>query len=380
VDVAFLLHGLTRISFNLPRLEVSWIHLLVGAWGVGIAVIHIGVSKTATTTLQQNVFERLDGVSFLGKPGPHDTNRTVDGFSKGHSVLLERAIETMVAGRSCPSEDIETLRAAIEKLKARDAPVVYSNEILTENKFLSFAEIAAGLNDIFGPSELLVTVRDPQTALPSAYMHEILRFPRSYLCFSKWLDDAIANPRRINHPAESLEQYRYALMLKQFHAVFEKVTILGYEDLVATPSAFSASLARLLGADPKRIEGLLALPPKNPTRSELFYRYRRLANKFRSLVPLLDLSSFSVARKLSTAIEVFTQKLPKKSVALSERDRARIAQFFPYPVDEKDWRLGTSEETRCDENAKKTCGPLFILTNLVIESSIAATLLASTGL
>lgn len=192
-------------------------------------------------------------------------------------------------------------------------------------------------------------MRDPQTALRSAYMYEILRFPRSYLCFSKWLDDAIANPRRINHPAESLDQYRYAFMLRQFHAVFEKITILRYENLAANQSAFSESLARLLGADPEKIASLLALPPRNPTRSELFYRYRRLVNKFRSLVPFLDLSSFSAARKLNAAIERLAEKLPKKPVALSERDRARIAQFFPYPVDDKDWRLVTSEETRCDD-------------------------------
>lgn len=233
-------------------------------------------------------------------------------------------------------EDIETLRTIIEKLKARDAPVVYSNELLAENKFLSFPEIAAGLKDIFGPSELLVTVRDPQTALRSAYMYEILRFPDNYLCFSKWLDDAIANPRRTNRPAESLEQYRYALMLKQFKAVFEKITILRYEDLVANPAGFSAALARLVGADPEEIEGFLASPPKNPTRNELFYRYRGLVNKFRSLMPFLDLSSFSIARRLDAAIEKLTEKLPKKSIVVSERDRARIAQFFPYPVDEKE--------------------------------------------
>jgi hypothetical protein len=293
---------------------------------MGTACIHIGVSKTATTTLQQNVFERLDGILYLGKPGPHERNRVVEGFSKEHSALLERTLEAMVAGHPCPREDIETLRTTIEKLKSRDAPVVYSNELLTENKFLSFAEIAAGLKDIFGPSELLVTIRDPQTALPSAYIYEILRFPGSYLCFPKWLDDAIANPRRINRAAESLEQYRYTSMLQQFKVVFDKITILRYEDLVANPAAFSTALGRLLGTDPKTIEALLALPPKNPTRSELFYRYRAFVGKLRSLIPFSDLGVFSAAAKLNAAIERFAEKLPKKSIALSERDRARIAQ------------------------------------------------------
>src|SRR5262245_20138431 len=106
--------------------------------GMGTTCIHIGVSKTATTTLQQNVFERLDGISYLGKPGSHERNRVVEGFSKENSALLERTIEAMVAGRSCPREDIETLRTTIEQLKTRGAPVVYSNELLTESKFVPF--------------------------------------------------------------------------------------------------------------------------------------------------------------------------------------------------------------------------------------------------
>jgi hypothetical protein len=316
---------------------------------VGTAFIHIGVSKTATTTLQQNVFEQLDGVLFLGKPGPHERDRTVKGFSKEHSALLERTIEGMIAGHVCPREDIETLRIVIESLKLRDTPVVYSNELLAENKHLSFNEIAAGLRDIFGPSELLVTVRDPQTALWSAYLHERLRFPERYICFSQWLDDAIANPRRLNRRAESLDQYRYALMLKEFKALFENITVLRYEDLVDNPIAFSAALARLLRVNAKKIESLLTLPPKNPTRSELFYRYRALVNRLCSTVPFLDLSSFSIARKLNDRIERLSERLPKKSIALSERDRTRLAQFFPYPVDEQHWRPITAEETRCDD-------------------------------
>src|SRR5262245_3446551 len=143
--------------------------------GMGTAFIHIGVSKTATTTLQQNVFEQLDGILYLGKPGPHERDRVVDGFSTSDSVLLESTLEGIVEGRVCPRGDIETLRTTIEQLKSLDAPVVYSNELLCENKHIAFSDIATVLRDIFGSSELMVTVRDPQTALPSAYLHEMMR-------------------------------------------------------------------------------------------------------------------------------------------------------------------------------------------------------------
>jgi hypothetical protein len=215
----------------------------------------------------------------------------------------------MVAGSICPRDDVKTLRAVIEKLKTSDAPVIYSNELLCENKYISFADIAASINDIFGPSELIITVRDPQTALPSAYLHEMMRFPDTERSsFTKWLDDAISNPRRINRPAESIEQYRYTLMHAQFQTAFNgRITILKYEDLATNPSVFAGALAGLIGGKAERIERLLRLPPKTATQSGAWYRYRRLVRKFRSVIPSLDVSSFSVARELNDAMEVGLQ-------------------------------------------------------------------------
>ena len=126
---------------------------------MGAAYVHVGVSRTATTTLQQNVFERLEGIHYLGKPGPHERDRAVAGFSKPKSALLERTLKSLVTGINCPRDDVKTLRAVIEKLKTSDAPVIFSNELLCENKYVSFADIAAGISDIFGPSELIITVR-----------------------------------------------------------------------------------------------------------------------------------------------------------------------------------------------------------------------------
>ena len=171
------------------------------------------------------------GFHYLGKPGPHDRDRAVAGFSKPNSVLLERTLKSMVTASNCPRDDVRILRAVIEKLKTSDAPVIYSNELLCENKYVSFADIAAGISDIFGPSELIITVRGPQTALPSAYLHEMMRFPDTESSFTKWLDDAISDPRRINRPAGSLEQYRYTLMHAEFQTAFNgRITILKYED------------------------------------------------------------------------------------------------------------------------------------------------------
>lgn len=300
---------------------------------MGTAFVHIGVSRSATTTLQRNVFERLGGIHYLGRTGPHRRRPLADGFSLTNTTLLGGTLASIVRGRACSRDDVQTLRTSIEKLKASDAPVIYSNEYLCENKYVPFSEIATGINDIFGQSELIITVRDPQTALPSAYLWELAQISDTCRPFTKWLDDAIINPRRSGRLAESLEQYHYASMLKQLQAAFDGgITIFKYEDLVARPSAFAQALGQLIGVDTDRIETLLRLPPQNGTRSGAWYWYRRFAHMVRAALPVFNVSAMPFARKLDAAIEAVLRTLPRRRIAVSDYDRARIMQFFPYEI------------------------------------------------
>lgn len=300
---------------------------------MGTAFVHIGVSRSATTTLQRNVFEQLGEIHYLGRTGPHRRHPAADGFSFTDTALLGRTLGSIVRGRMCSRDDVQTLRASIEKLKASDASVIYSNEYLCENKYVPFSEIATGINDIFGQSELIVTVRDPQTVLPSAYLWELAQISDTCMPFTKWLDDAIINPRRIGRLAESLEQYQYASMFKQLQAAFDGgITIFKYEDLVAHPSDFAQALGQLIGVDADRIETLLRLPPQNGTRSGAWYCYRRFAHKVRAAFPLFNVSAMPFARKMDAAIEAGLRRLPRRQIAVSDYDRVRIMQFFPYEI------------------------------------------------
>lgn len=81
---------------------------------------------------------------------------------------------------------------------------------------------------------------------------------------------------------------------------------------------------------------LISVRKRQPARLTPRACYRAFVGKLRSLIPFSDVGLFSAATKLNAEIERFAEKLPKKSIALSERDRARIAQFFPYTVGEDD--------------------------------------------
>src|SRR5262249_4123706 len=138
------------------------------------------------------------------------------------------------------------------------------------------------------------TVRDPLTAVPSLYLHEM----RHRLCdvpFTVWLDEILANPRRtsrLEHPLDnSFEQYRYASAIPQFRSPFVgRIEIFNFEDLTANLNKFATQLGSFIGFDVELITKLLESAPKNAAKSADWYRYQRLYMSMKNTFPsgLLD--------------------------------------------------------------------------------------------
>jgi Sulfotransferase family len=299
--------------------------------------LHIGAAKTATTTLQRNLFPQLPGIIYLGKPGPLKRGCAIDGLSEAHYVLLERI--GGFANKVCPRDDVRELRALVERLKEFGVPVIYSNENLCDNSIVSFAEIAKRLRKAFGPADLILTVRNPVTALPSFYLQEM----RRQLCdipFNLWLDQALGNPRRADRI--SLEQYQYASTVRQFRTAFDgRIGIFRFEDLVSDPIAFATGLGNFIGVDAELITTRLKSAPKNVAKSAEWYRYQRAYMKVKKAVPsglfhvpLMNNVKRSAKQALVGAIEQMTSMQPSRSVELSDYDRHRIEQFFGLYVEE----------------------------------------------
>ena len=297
-------------------------------------LLHIGASRTATTTLQQNLFERLPGIVFIGKPHPHQRNRLIENFSNEDSARLERAVSNIVLGSpdADADADIPAIRAAIDRLRQSAPLIVYSNEMLSNNQFVPFDTIASRLSAAFGPADLMVSIRSQLTVLPSLYLHEMRR-RTSDIAFDAWLEQALNNPTRKNHPEESIEQYRYGAMIREFRpAIGGRVGIVMYENLATDLPRYARRLAELTGVDSETIAALLSAPAKNRTKSTAWYRYRRLYAKLRPVFPfnLLDGTHAmrDIKRQIKTAIDAKAAAMPRPQVGLSERDRQRIDAYF----------------------------------------------------
>jgi len=307
-------------------------------------VFHIGASKTATTSLQENVFANLPGVAFIGKPYPHERGDALEGVSNEDSARLATCVEAII-GRPDDAEDCEDLAVMAAPILARIATsgvqcCILSEEALGSSLSPSPRAVAERLKKVFGPGDVMITARNQLTALPSLYLHK-MRKGTSSISFDDWLAGALEEPDAFAASAmgESLAQYRYCELADAFADVFPdgEVKIFLYEDMTGNPAAFADALGGFLGADAEPIQATLGAPAQNTAKSAAYYRHQRNIQRYarlrNALAPNLDLAR--TAPWLWRAKERFKRRTESKiergaplRVEPGPESRARIAARF----------------------------------------------------
>ncbi|MGE4553329.1 MAG: hypothetical protein AB7D57_09460 [Desulfovibrionaceae bacterium] len=124
--------------------------------------LHIGVGKTATTSLQNLFFARHPGLRYLGVG--HDLRGAHPEFRQAVLDLLQRDSLTW---------DPEPARRAADAAlaEAGDRPVLYSNENILDSD-RDKGQIMDRLRQAFAPCRILVTIREQRSFLRSLYGHD----------------------------------------------------------------------------------------------------------------------------------------------------------------------------------------------------------------
>lgn len=140
---------------------------------MGKFFLHIGLPKTATTTLQYEVLSHEANREiylgkFSGNPGPF--HKLISGYLDG--------IETL-----------ETTRAQMRRMIGNRPVALYSNEMLTVGSTISWREKIAKLGTLFLGQDctVLVTLRNPHIHAPSLYAE--LKPTSGWRDFNAFLDD-----------------------------------------------------------------------------------------------------------------------------------------------------------------------------------------------
>ena len=198
-------------------------------------IIHIGMPRTASTFLQQQLFPKVEGFTFYGV----DTCHYSDAFQK----LLYQDDSLFKASE---------FEKTAEKILSGNA--ILSNELFVgQSLYLNAtnrSRTARRLQRFFPEAEILLLLRNQVDLLQSLYAIGIYG---GYTCspeeFIRFSDESstVENPRYPTFAqAENTESYLYSPLLALYQSLFTKVHGFLFEDFKADPPAFAERLCTKL--------------------------------------------------------------------------------------------------------------------------------------
>lgn len=217
--------------------------------------IHVGLPKTATTTLQDYVFDPHSQVDFLG--AYHRQRKKRSGNWRDEAVremLDEIAIKRML------QPDLEQAHRKFDEAVApsqRSGKVpVISWEALALNHIKVRRARFENMRATFGPCKASITLRSPLKLVESVYFQFLKRthvgrdahwkIGAIYLTIEQWLKKNWKKPG--GAPRSHLD---YPRTVRTMCEIFgrENVRVFLFEDFVADQPAFLRSLSQFVGID-----------------------------------------------------------------------------------------------------------------------------------
>ena len=209
------------------------------------AVVHIGMPKTATKTLQWRLFAlhsdifylgRFDGPSFKGKYHPYAACRDADVFR-----IMDR-----VAYKNVFDVDIEQCQRWLGDYLRDNNPLdkltVWSWESYCTDSFAMRQQRAKNLKRLLGEAKILVSIRHPVRLLESAYLQQLKRdniggyYKRGKGPLIRKIDDWVA----LDYKGDISNHLDYPRTIRAYVEEFgaENVCVVLYEQLVDEPELF----------------------------------------------------------------------------------------------------------------------------------------------
>jgi hypothetical protein len=201
-------------------------------------LIHVGMPKTGTTSLQMNLLIKHPGIQYLGKP--------LTVFSKDvarltRSITYDTGLDNPAALEAFRQETVNPLIAG------RTEPLVISEEEFstsTPSSEVSPDAIADRLMALFPQARILITIRRQQDAIPSLYTHMCEMGLVKNIDFNRWFD--------FNFATEAGQSvYDYAQVTERYANRFgaRRVHLVPFEWMRDDPQTFVSTVCSLMSAD-----------------------------------------------------------------------------------------------------------------------------------
>jgi hypothetical protein len=284
---------------------------------VTAVIVHVGVGKTGTTSIQENILVRHPQVLCAGRP----LHRTPE-FEAFHFALTRE--EDRVRALRTVGEFVE---AAIARARGSDRRVVISDETLSRAPLTCV--VAERLRRSVPAARILLTIRNQLTIIPSYYSghgNQLKAVPHPWhgrsVSFDDWFAWALTDPQSF------LKAIDYRMLFEAYAEQFgaENVRVLPAEHHAEQPERFAQGLAEALDIGAEETIRLAAGERRNPRRSARRLAYRRLRSWFLPNVVLSEkLPGGRSLRRLAARV---LERGPAYRPVLSGDQEAIIRQRF----------------------------------------------------
>ncbi|MFW2437780.1 MAG: sulfotransferase [Arenicellales bacterium] len=277
-------------------------------------IFHVGLMKTATTTLQVRVFPQHEELYFLGGPEyQHESIRQAMGaISKQDRLLYDQAYHK------------DQIRNTLDEVRNQDKPVLLSAESLTTPTVdrLTKAERLLGL---FGDIRILLSLRRPEDLIISLYSESIKQLnpsTRRLPSIDDWLAQEWSEQRATRHTR--ILDFSRLIRCYQNLVGEENVCVLLFEDLRNDPEGYARQLSEFVGVSTQRTLELLQGGKENASVSQLDYKLLKLSS---------IIGSQGVNGQLSRYLPRPVKEIIKKSISgtrqfsMSDEWRERIRTY-----------------------------------------------------
>lgn len=280
-------------------------------------LIHVGLPKAASTSLQDNLFARQDRYAYFGKV----RNRYV---SAGVGELLGR-----ISYHDSLDYDEHGAEALLQVLRAEhvvgERPILVSDEQLSVEGDADRRLIIERLHKLLAPAKVLIVIRSQPALCQSMYLHFIRSSGERIISFADWLDRFYGRLQFPNHRI-GLD---YNRLVTAYETVFghDNVVMLPFELMRDDSPLVPETLAALLGATASWVAASLRGSSENVRQSTRHQFAIHMQNRL----------------PVGTNLAVLGRKLLPAALYQPIRDFVTAGRRVPVPEMSEHWRARLAE-------------------------------------
>lgn len=293
-------------------------------------VIHIGLHKTATTSLQHILFGKHSDLEAIGLPNSrHDPQLlqfrnclfgATDSEFDTQLEVFSSVIQQKAGGRTIVFSEENLSTGELRSPPLSNPP--YGNvtyPYFADGITVSRAQLADRLAKLFPNATVLVVIREQLSYLKS-YFLQMQKTGRLVEDFDSWLCDQFELPKA----PEFIDMLDYQKLISIWRDAFPqgRIKVVCYETLLREPDTFYRDIATVLGLRPEDVSAAMTTEVKNTRVSNFEIFLRPIVAKIPGAWSILRLPL------IRTVARMVRSRLPKQSATIDSDIQKRLIEMF----------------------------------------------------